>query len=413
LAGKSPREFLRALLDAAVGAADPARIVPPYLPDPPPGRTVIIAAGKAAAAMARAVEEHWTGPLAGLAVTRYGHTVACRHVEIIEAGHPLPDAAGRDAARRALALAEELGADDLLLCLLSGGGSALLSEPAPCVTLADKQAVTRALLRSGAPIADTNCVRKHLSAVKGGRLALAAAPARIATLIISDVAGDDAATVASGPTLADPTTLADARAMLARHSITPPEAVARHLARQENETPKSLTGGEARIIARARDALDAAGRAADAEGVPVTDLGDAVEGEARDLARAHAALARAAGPGVLISGGEATVTLGESAGRGGPNAEYLLALAVELDGDRRIHAIACDTDGIDGEGDAAGAMIGPDTLARARALGLDARAMLDVHDSYGFFSALDDLVVTGPTRTNVNDFRAILIGAGA
>ena len=407
------REFLLDLFHAALAAVEPARVVSRYLPEPPPGRTVVIAAGKAAAAMARAVEDNWTGPLSGLAVTRYGHGVSCHRIEVIEAGHPYPDDVGQAAAGRALDLMTGLGADDLALFLISGGGSALLARPAPGLSLADKQTVTHALLASGATISEINRVRKHLSAIKGGRLAEAASPARIATLVISDVPGDDPATVASGPTLADPTTLAEAREVLARHAISPPPAIARHLADPANETPKSLPETDVRIVARAADALDAAATRAREVGLETTILGDDLEGEARDLAAVHAGLARDGGPMLLLSGGETTVTVTTAGGRGGRNAEYLLALALALDGAPRVHAIACDTDGIDGTEDNAGAIIGPDTLVRARALGLDARAMLDAHDAHGFFAALGDLVVTGPTRTNVNDFRAVLIGTGA
>lgn len=408
----TPREFLTSLFDAAVAAAIPALVVPPNLPLPPKGRTVVIAAGKAAAAMARAVEDDWEGPLSGMAVTRYGHGARCARIEVIEAGHPLPDAAGRGAGARALREVAGLTADDLALFLISGGGSALLAAPADGIDLADKQAVTGALLASGAPIADINTVRKHLSAVKGGRLAEAASPARIATLIISDVPGDDPAIVASGPTIADPTTLADARAVLKKYAIPVPEAVAAHLARPESETPKTLSGTDTRIIADAEVALAAAAEVARAAGIDPVILGDNLEGEASDMARDHAALALNSAPSVLISGGEATVTLGKSTGKGGPNAEHALALAIELNGAAGIHAIACDTDGIDGAGDAAGAVIAPDTLSRARAARLDANSMLAAHDSYGFFNVLGDLIVIGPTRTNVNDFRAILIGAG-
>ena len=400
---------MRNLFDAAVAAADPMRVVPPNLPDPPTGRTVVIAAGKAAAAMARAVEDHWDGPISGIAVTRYGHGVNCDFVDVVEADHPMPDSAGQDAAMRVRDLAAGLTEDDLALFLISGGGSALLAAPADGITLADKQAVTRALLAGGAPISDINSVRKHLSAVKGGRLAALAAPARVATLIISDVPGDDPATVASGPSIADPTTLEDARAVLEKFRITPPDAVAALLNRAESETPKSVPGADTRIIASSRDALNAAAGAARAAGVDAAILGDDLEGEARDLAREHARLARGHAPGLLLSGGEVTVTLGDTVGKGGPNAEYALALAIALDGAVDIHAIACDSDGIDGEGDAAGALIAPDTLSRAATADIDPRALLDHHDSYTFFSKLDDHVITGPTRTNVNDFRAILI----
>jgi hydroxypyruvate reductase len=324
----------------------------------------------------------------------------------------MPDQAGQDASMRVRELSAALKENDLALFLISGGGSALLTAPADGITLADKQMVTRALLKGGAPISDINCVRKHLSAVKGGRLAELAAPARVATLIISDVPGDVPATVASGPSISDPTTLSEARAVLEKFHITPPDAVAALLNRSDSETPKSLPGSDTRIIATARDALAAAENAARAAGIDVTVLGDDLEGEARDLAAEHAALALAHGLGLILSGGEVTVTLGDAVGKGGPNAEYALALAIALDGCDHIHAIACDTDGIDGEGDAAGALILPDTLTRAAAAGIDPRDLLDRHDSYGFFNKLGDHVITGPTRTNVNDFRAILIGSG-
>jgi hydroxypyruvate reductase len=415
-----PPAVLRALFDAALAAADPARAVPRHLPPRPAGRTIVVGAGKAAGAMARAVEDHWDGPLEGLVVTRYGHGVPCRRIEVVEAAHPVPDAAGRGAAERMLDMVRGLGADDLVLCLISGGGSALLALPAPGLTLEDKQAVNRALLASGADIAQMNCVRKHLSAVKGGRLAAAAHPARVVGLLISDVPGDDPAVIASGPTVADPTTFAEARAILESFAIAPPEAVARRLAQGADETPKPgdprLARAEARIIARPQDALEAAAAHARAAGLTPVVLGDAIEGEAREVARAIAGIAwqvrrhaqPAAPPCVLLSGGETTVTV-RGAGRGGRNAEFLLALAVALGGAPGIHAIACDTDGIDGSEDNAGALIAPDTLARARAAGLDAKARLADNDAYGLFAALGDLVVTGPTRTNVNDFRAVMV----
>jgi hydroxypyruvate reductase len=414
-----PEPILRSLFDAALAAVSAARCVPPHLPPAPKGRTVVVGAGKAAAAMAQAVEAHWPGSVGGAVVVPYGHGVPCAGIEVIEAAHPVPDDAGAGAARRMLDLVSGLGRDDLVLALISGGGSALLALPAPAITLADKQAVTRALLRSGAPIAAINTVRKHLSAIKGGRLALAAHPARVVTLVISDVPGDDPATVASGPTLADATTLAEARAVLARYAIDLPPAVARHLA--DAETPKpgdsAFAGDVTRIVARAADALDAAAAAAKARGLGVTLLGDAVEGEARTAAAEHArlALARAAAdPGghVILSGGETTVTIAGGAGSGGRNSEYLLALGLALNGAARISALACDSDGIDGASTAAGALLRPDSLARARALGLDARAMLAAHESAALFAALGDAVVTGPTRTNVNDFRCLLIAAG-
>jgi len=409
-----PVAVLRELFDAAIEAASPARAVPPALPSAPKGRTVVIGAGKAAAAMARAVEEHWPAPLSGFVVTAAGHGLACERIEVVEAAHPMPDEHGLRAAERALALVRGLGRDDLVLALISGGGSALLALPARGLSLADKRAVTAALLRSGAAIGEINAVRKHLSAIKGGRLAAAAAPARVVTLVISDVPGDDPATVASGPTLPDATSFADARAVLARYRITPPDVVARHLALAADETPKRLDRAEATVIARARDALDAAAERARHLGIEPIVLGDSIEGEAREVAGDHARLtlrhAREGRPCALISGGETTVTIGQgAAGKGGRNTEFLLALALALDGAPGIFAIACDTDGIDGDSDAAGAIVRPNSLANARARGLDPAACLAGHDSARLFGALGDLVVTGPTRTNVNDFRAIMV----
>ena len=408
-----PRVLLRRLLDAGLASAQPGQCLPPHLPEPPAGRTVVVGAGKAAATMARAVEDHWEGPLEGLVVTRYGHRVPTAKIEVVEAAHPVPDAGGREAAARILSLAEDLGADDLALCLISGGGSALLTLPAEGIELADKQAVTGALLRSGAAIGEINCVRKHLSAIKGGRLGAACHPARLMSLLISDVPGDDPAVIGSGPTVPDPTTFADALAVLQKYGIAEPAAVIRHLERGAEETPKQgdprLADAETKIVATPAMALAAAAEAARESGYEPVILGDALEGEARALAREHAGLARDAAPGtVLLSGGEATVTVtGE--GRGGPNAEYALALALALDGAPGIFATACDTDGIDGTEDNAGALVTPDTLARARAAGEDAAARLAANDAYGFFARLGDLVMTGPTLTNVNDFRAILV----
>lgn len=408
---KEARILLRNLFDAAVAAADPSVVVPRHLPAPPRGRTLVLAAGKAAAAMARAAERNFPGETSGMAVTRYGHGLDCERIEVIEAGHPLPDAAGRRAASRFLAAARELTADDLLLFMVSGGASALLAEPAEGLDLDEKAAINRALLDAGAPIGDMNCLRKHLSAVKGGRLAAAAAPARVATLAISDVPGDDPAIIGSGPTVADPTSCEDAIMVAERYRIELPELARTALEDGRWESIKSgdrcLDNAIYTIVARPADALDAAAARASSDGLAVRNLGDDLEGEARDLAAAHARLARQ--PGVLISGGETTVTLSGSSGRGGRNCEYLLALALALDEAPNVHAIACDTDGIDGTENAAGACIGPDTLKRARAAGLDARQMLRDHDSYGFFERLGDLIVTGPTRTNVNDFRAVLI----
>lgn len=416
------RAFLERLFRAAIAAADPALCVPPHLPTPPPGHTVAVGAGKASAAMAKAVEDHWPGPLSGLVITRYGHGVACRRIEVVEAAHPVPDAAGLEAARRIGDRVKGLTPDDLVLCLISGGGSALLTAPAAALTLDDKQEVNRQLLASGAPISEMNCVRKHLSRLKGGRLAAAAYPARVVSLIISDVPGDDASVVASGPTAADPTTAADALAIVRRRGLELPDRVMRFLHTPEAETPKPgderLAAVENRLIATPARSLAAAARLADEAGYRVLDLGDRIEGEARAVAADHARLAQAiAGgghavkpPAVVISGGETTVTV-RGKGRGGRNCEYALALAMALGNGAGWWAIAGDTDGIDGSEDNAGAIVAPDTLARATAMGLDAKAHLADNDAYGFFAALGDLVVTGPTLTNVNDFRAIVIDA--
>jgi glycerate 2-kinase len=420
LATGDPAALLRTLFDAAVAAADPALRVAAHLPPPPPGRTVVLGAGKASAVMARALEDAWHGPLSGLVVTRYGYARACRSIEIVEAAHPVPDAAGESAARRILEIAEGCGEGDLVLCLISGGGSALMTLPAPGLTLADKQAMNRALLRSGADIGEINTVRKHLSALKGGRLAAAIHPARGLALMISDVPGDDPATIASGPTVADATTFADALAIVRKYAIEEPAAAVAHLRRGEEETPKPgdprLDRMENIVIAAAAQSLDAAAARARESGLESVLLGDDLEGESRDLGAAHARLAleaRAAGRAtVLLSGGETTVTVRGENGRGGPNTEYLLGLALALAGAPGIWALACDTDGIDGTEDNAGAVIAPDTLTRAAAQGLDPRTALAENDAYGVFAALGDLVVTGPTRTNVNDFRAVLILPG-
>ena len=426
-------EILRALFDAALRAADPVRTLPPHLPAPAGGRTVVVGAGKASAAMARAFETAWatkkTRPLEGLVVTRRGHAVPCERIRVVEASHPVPDQAGEAAARQILELARGLGPDDQLVCLVSGGGSALLALPAPGLTLADKQAVTRALLRSGATIGEINTVRKHLSAIKGGRLAAAAAPARVVTLAISDVPGDDPAVIASGPTVPDPTTFADARAVLAKYGIGEPDAVVAHLAAATDETPKPadpiFASTRYVLIASPQQELTAAAEAALARNITPIVLSDRIEGEARDVAAVHAAIAlqlRAgrfrvgnkivAPPAVLLSGGETTVTV-HGTGRGGRNSEFLLALAAALakdpGGPERIAALACDTDGIDGTEDNAGAIVYPNTIARAASRGIAIKQALAENDSYGFFAALGDLVVTGPTLTNVNDFRAILV----
>lgn len=418
----SPRAFLESLFRSTIAAAQPQLCVPPHLPPLPAGRLIVVGAGKASAAMAAATEKHYgaAGRIEGLVVTRDGHGVPCSRIEIVEAAHPVPDARAPAAAERMLALAASAGADDLVLVLMSGGGSALLALPQPPVTLDEFRALTTALLRSGANIGDMNTVRKHLSRIAGGRLAAAAAPAPLLTLAISDVPGDDPSTIGSGPTVPDPTTLADARAVLARYAITPAAAIAARLAAPDNETPKpgSDVFAKTRFVMAAspRQALAHAIAHAQAAGYAVHSLGDAIEGEAREVGRAHAALAReiAAGKGpvktpcVVISGGETTVTV-RGQGRGGRNAEFLLALAIALDGHPRIHALAGDTDGIDGVESSAGAYAAPDSPARWRAAGVDPAAMLADNDAWTAFERIGDLVVTGPTLTNVNDFRALLI----
>ena len=416
------RELLRRMFDAAVAAASPELCVPKHLPAPPKGRTIVVGAGKAAAAMAAAVEASWSGSITGLVVTRYGHSVPCRYIEVIEAAHPVPDAAGHGAARRILDQVRGLTPDDLVLCLLSGGGSSLLALPAPGISLEDKQAINQALLRCGAPIGEMNCVRKHLSAIKGGRLAVAAAPAPVVSLMISDVPGDDPSVIASGPTVPDATTVADAIAILQKYRIEIPGAALKHLQGPAAETPKPgdprFRQVSNRVIATPQDALEAAAQVARTAGFRPVILGNAIEGEARDVGLVHAGITKqVAGfgqpvepPCALISGGETTVTV-RGNGRGGRNAEFLLSLAVALDGRAGIAAIAADTDGIDGSEDNAGALLLPDTLDRAARAGLDPKAHLVDNDAYPIFARLGDLVVTGPTRTNVNDFRAILIDA--
>ena len=414
------KNMLREIFDAAIAAADPAHCVPLHLP-PSGGRLIVVGAGKASAAMARAVEDHWQGDLDGLVVTRYGHGVPCSRIEIVEAAHPVPDAAGEAAAARILERVRGLTENDRVLALISGGGSALLAAPAEGITLAEKRAITSALLRCGAAIGEMNCVRKHLSAVKGGRLAAAAWPAPVLTLAISDVPGDDPAVIASGPTVADPTSCADALAILDRYAIAIPDALRRRLQAGELETPKPgdsrLARADYRLVASPWQMLQAAAAKARALGVTPLILGDALEGEAREVARAMAGIARScashgapvAGPCVLLSGGETTVTL-RGQGRGGRNTEFLLGLAIALGGMPGVHALAADTDGIDGSEDNAGAFVDPTSLARARAAGIDPLHCQDVNDAWGFFDALGDLLVTGPTLTNVNDFRAILVG---
>lgn len=414
------KPLLRRMFDAAVAAAQPALCLSAHLPAPPKGRTIVIGAGKASAAMARALEDHWRGPLEGLVVTRYGYEVPCERIEIVQAAHPVPDAAGQHAAERILGMVSGLSADDLVIALISGGGSSLLVAPGPGLTLADKQAVNKALLASGASISEMNCVRRHLSGVKGGRLAATCHPAKLVTLLISDVPGDDPIDIASGPTVADPTTCADALAILTRHRIDVPVAVHALLQSGAGETVKPgdarLQGIETRIITAPQIALEAAASIAREAGLTPYILGDSLEGEARDLGKAMAGMARQvvkhgqpfATPCVLLSGGETTVTL-KGTGRGGRNVEFLLALAVALDGLPGVHGIAGDTDGVDGAEEIAGAVLTPSTLKRAWALGINPRTSLDNNDGHGFFLALGDSVITGPTLTNVNDFRAIVI----
>jgi hydroxypyruvate reductase len=414
------RKMLRQAFDAAVAAADPRAVLAQHLPERPRGRCIVVGAGKSAAVMAAALEDAWPdAKLSGVVVTRYGHAVPTRHVTVLESSHPVPDANGEAAARRILAAVQGLGPDDLVVALISGGASALMPLPAPGLTLADKQAVNRALLASGATISEMNCVRKHLSAIKGGRLAAAAAPARVVTLAISDVPGDDPAVIGSGPTVPDPTSFAQARAILAKYGIEPSPQVAARLREDADETAKpGSLHAEFRLIATPLMALQAAADVARSAGLTACILGDALEGESRELGTVLAGIARSvqrhgqplAAPALLLSGGETTVTIGAGpAGRGGRNTEFLLGLAMSLAGTPGIWAIAGDTDGIDGTEDAAGAMLAPDTLARARAIGLDPPALLAGHDSYTLFAALGDLIITGPTLTNVNDFRAILV----
>jgi glycerate 2-kinase len=414
------RSLLRAVFDAAVAAADPRRVLHKFLPDKPKGRCVVVGCGKSAAAMAAALEDAWPDvDLTGVVVTRYGHAVPTQRIAVLQSAHPVPDAAGEAAAKRILAAVQGLSAEDLVIALISGGGSALMPLAAPGLTLADKQRVNKALLASGATIAEMNCVRKHLSAIKGGRLAAACAPASVVSLAISDVPGDDPAVIASGPTVPDPTSFADAREILTRHGIEIAPAMEHQLS-HGTETPKpgELPHAEFRMIATPLMALEAAAEVARGAGVNPFILGDALEGESRELGIVLAGIARSvrahgqpvAAPVLLLSGGETTVSLGQSKpGKGGRNTECLLGLAVALAGEPGIWAAACDTDGIDGSEDAAGAIVTPDTLARAREAGIDPRTALAGHDSYSLFDAIGDLIRTGPTLTNVNDIRAILI----
>ena len=427
-----PRAFLRALFDAAVVQALPGPSLARFLPPPPKGRTLVLGAGKAGGAMAAALEALWPrdAPMSGLVVTRYDSVPPAfaalqagggARIEVVEAAHPVPDEAGRDAAARILALADGVGADDLVICLVSGGASSLLALPADGVTMAAKQAINAALLKSGAAIDEMNCVRKHLSKIKGGRLAAACAPARVVTLLISDVPGDSPAVIGSGPTVPDPTTCADALAILDRYAIAVPAEVRAGLERGDFETPKpgdaAFAGNVVHVVATPQQSLDAAAAVARAAGIAAHILGDEIEGESREVGKVHAALARQVArrgqpftaPCVLLSGGETTVTVKVKGGRGGRAGEFLLSCAIALQGEPRVWALAADTDGIDGVETNAGAFITPDSLARAAALGAKPRDHLDRHDSFAWFEALGDLLVTGPTYTNVNDFRALLI----
>jgi glycerate 2-kinase len=430
---QEPHSFLEYLFQAAVRRALPLHNTAAFLPPPPKGRTIVLGAGKAAGAMAQAVEALWPAdaPLQGLVVTRYHHTPPRpaglkQRIEVVEAAHPVPDDAGLAAAQRILAMAHGLTRDDLVLCLMSGGASALLTLPAESLTLADKQRINRELLASGATIGEMNCVRKHLSHIKGGRLAAACSPARVVTLAISDVPGDDPSVIGSGPTVPDATTCADAVAILQRYAIAVPGAIMSLLEQGALETPKPgdgvFFGHSVHLIATPRQSLEAAAQAARAAGLPAYILSDEMEGESREVGKVHAALARSvaqcdqpfAKPCVILSGGETTVTVkkqapGVAPGRGGRAAEFCLGLAQALQGQSGVWALAADTDGIDGTEDNAGAVVAPETLSRALALGMKAGAYLDRNDGYGFFRQLDDLVITGPTHTNVNDFRALLI----
>ena len=421
-----PPDLLQHMFAAAIACAQPAQCVPPYLPRPEEvkGRLVVLGAGKASAAMAQVVEQHWPGPLSGLVVTRYGYQVPCQRIEVVQAAHPVPDAAGLHAAQRMLALAEGLTADDVVLALISGGGSALLPLPLPGITLQDKQAINRALLASGASIGEMNTVRRHLSAIKGGRLAAACHPARVITLLLSDVPGDHPADIASGPTVGDASTCADALAIVQRYGLQLPPPVLAALESGAGESIKPddprLATARTHLIAAPQQALEAAARVAQQHGIACHILSDAIEGEARDVGQVLAALALQVAqrgqpfqpPCVLLSGGETTVTLRstpQAAGLGGRNVECLLAFTLATRGHPRIHALMGDTDGVDGGAEIAGASSGPHTLAQAFAQGLSPLAHLDGHDAHRFFQALGASVVTGPTLTNVNDFRAILI----
>ena len=427
------QQLLTSMFKAAVDAAQPEEVIPQHLPEPPTGRTVVIGAGKASAEMARAFETHWTGPadqLSGLVVTRYDYAVPCSHIEIVEAAHPVPDQAGEKATLRILETVSDLSPDDLVVCLISGGGSALLSMPAPGLTLEDKQQLNKALLISGANIREMNCVRKHLSSIKGGRLAAAVHPAKLVTLMISDVPDDDPDVIASGPTVFDPTTYEDAQAIIKKYAITKPAAAITHLEKgalaeqtadnRYSETPKQddprLANSSSVLIATPQRSLLAAAEVAEKNGITPLILGDSIEGESSQVALVHAGVAKQVvrhqqpltKPCVLLSGGETTVTV-KGTGRGGRNAEFSLAMAIALNGIAGVHCLAADTDGIDGSEDNAGCIVTPSTLQRAEQAALKPADYLQNNDAYSFFESLNDLVITGPTLTNVNDFRAVLI----
>ncbi|CAI0796844.1 glycerate kinase type-2 family protein [Serratia ficaria] len=416
----NPRQFLESVFQAAIASAQPRHNIPPYLPENRQGKLTVIGAGKASAAMAQAVEQHWEGELSGLVVTRYGYAVACRHIDIVEAAHPVPDASGLAAAQRMISLVSELGEEDTVLCLISGGGSSLLPLPYPGITLEEKQSVNRELLKCGATISEMNCVRRHLSAIKGGKLAAACYPARLITLLISDVPGDDPADIASGPTSPDATTCGDALAVIDRYGISLAGHIRQMLESGESESlnpdDPRLTRNETHLISTPLMALEAAANQAAAQGLPAYILSDRLEGEAREVGKVMAGIALQVSrhdhpfpkPCLLLSGGETTVTV-RGNGRGGRNVEFLLSMGIQLNGEPGIYALAGDTDGVDGQEEIAGAFLAPDTLFRARALDLNAKGALDNNDGHGFFETIGASVVTGPTLTNVNDFRCVLI----
>lgn len=412
---QDPVKFLHDLSQAAIDAADPMKVVAKHLPQAPKGRIIVIGAGKASASMARAVEAAWGNKdLEGIVVTRYGYAVPCEKIKIVEAAHPVPDEAGEKACQDILKLLDGLTENDLVLCLISGGGSALLSYPAACINSQEKRALNAALLKSGAPIGEMNIVRKHLSQVKGGQLALRAFPAKVHTLIISDVPGDDPATVASGPTLPDPSTQEDALRIIKKYKINVSDDVISYLSDPKNETPKPsderFKNAALKIISSARDSINAAKEFANDLGLNIIDLGDDLEGESSHVARQHIRLAiNAKKPTLYLSGGETTVTIKNESGKGGRNSEYILSAAITAHHNKAIYGIAVDTDGIDGSEDNAGAFFTPETLSHAEKGGLDANEYLEKHDAYTFFDKTGNLVMTGPTFTNVNDFRALLV----